>query len=99
MSTVRISSEAGAAMIVRDGSLTRAAVRGAAHAAWADVLDVPVRDDTDFFDLGGSSITALSICSRLAESLSTRLPLRLLFTHPRFADYVGAVWEIVKEER
>ncbi|HEX5115471.1 MAG TPA: phosphopantetheine-binding protein [Pseudonocardiaceae bacterium] len=67
----------------------------AVRTAWSGAFGKAVCDDDDFFDLGGNSVAALSICSRLEESIGTRVPLRVLFTHPRFGDYAAEVARIV----
>ena len=56
--------------------------------AWEAVFGSPVHDDSDFFALGGDSLKALSICSKVEEAVGTRPRLRLLFDHPCFGDYV-----------
>jgi acyl carrier protein len=63
---------------------TTTVVRG----VWETVFSSPIKDDSDFFALGGDSLAALSICSKVEEALGTRPRLRLLFDHPCFADYV-----------
>jgi acetoacetyl-CoA synthetase len=63
----------------------------AVRAVWEDVFGVPVPDDADFFDLGGASVEAMSISSRLEARLPVPPRLRLLFVHPALADYVDAL--------
>jgi acyl carrier protein len=62
-----------------------------AHSAWEDTLGMPVSQETDFFDAGGHSFIAIQIAVRLEESLGTKVPARLVFDHPVFADYVTAL--------
>jgi acyl carrier protein len=66
------------------GNDTAAVVRG----AWEEVFGSPVDDGSDFFALGGDSLKAVSICSKVEEAVGARPRLRLLFDHPRFGDYV-----------
>jgi len=69
------------------------------RATWASVLRRPtVGDDDDFFRLGGDSLAAVSICSRLEELLGVRPTLRMLIDHPRLADYTGRVTTLVAGE-
>jgi Phosphopantetheine attachment site len=67
------------------------ALRDAVRAVWERVLQTPVADDTDFFQLGGNSLHAISICSGLEESVSVRPRLRVIFDHPRFEDYARQI--------
>jgi acyl carrier protein len=48
----------------------------------------------NFFEIGGNSLQATQVMSRLRESLSLELPLRRLFEQPTVADLALAVTEI-----
>lgn len=55
-------------------------VRASLNRIWEEVLSVSaVPADRTFFDLGGTSISALQILSRVYESLGVSLPIALLF--------------------
>ncbi|MEU6792147.1 phosphopantetheine-binding protein, partial [Nonomuraea wenchangensis] len=54
-------------------------------AVWEEVLGGPVGRDDDFFALGGHSLNATRIASRLREALDVPVPLRTLFAHPTVA--------------
>ncbi|MBV8846377.1 MAG: amino acid adenylation domain-containing protein [Bryobacterales bacterium] len=57
---------------------------------WSEVLRNPrvgVRDD--FFDLGGNSLLAVRLCSRMERALNLQLPLHLMFT-ARTIEAIGA---------
>ena len=61
-------------------------------AAWADVLDTDeVGVDDDFFALGGDSILAIRVTSRLRAAFGTDVLPRLLFSHARLADLAAAL--------
>jgi amino acid adenylation domain-containing protein len=50
---------------------------------WQDVLHASkVRVDDNFFDLGGQSLLAVRVISRLREELQIDIPLRLFFENP-----------------
>ncbi|MET8527527.1 amino acid adenylation domain-containing protein [Micromonospora sp. NPDC005172] len=62
---------------------------------WQDVLGVPVRRRADdFFDLGGRSLKATRVRSRLTAALGAEVPLRLIFDHPSVAGLAAALDEI-----
>lgn len=55
-------------------------IRASLNKIWEEVLGIStVPADRTFFDLGGSSISALQILSRVYESLGVSLPIALLF--------------------
>ncbi|MDB9432748.1 MupA/Atu3671 family FMN-dependent luciferase-like monooxygenase [Microcystis aeruginosa] len=50
--------------------------------------------DDNFFEIGGNSLQATQVISRLRESFSLELPLRRLFEQPTVADLALAVTDI-----
>src|ERR1700753_3142131 len=53
---------------------------------WCSVLGVErIADDDSFFDLGGHSLRATQVISRLAQATGVDLPLRVLFESPTVA--------------
>ncbi len=62
---------------------------------WAEALKVPVTETTEFFSAGGYSFMALDIIARAGEVLHMKVPLRLLFNHSRFIDFVAGVEDLM----
>ncbi|MCF3940187.1 amino acid adenylation domain-containing protein [Gordonia sp. GW1C4-4] len=51
-------------------------------AVWAEVLDVPLTEfgaDTDFFEAGGTSLSATRVTARLSAATDVDVPVRVLF--------------------
>ncbi|KAA0921697.1 non-ribosomal peptide synthetase, partial [Streptomyces apricus] len=68
----------------------------AVAAAWTDVLDVDADDvgvDDDFFALGGDSILAVRVVSRLRAAFGAEVSPRLLFTHSTLSALAAALGE------
>ncbi|WP_318199945.1 non-ribosomal peptide synthase/polyketide synthase [Streptomyces sp. SCL15-4] len=62
--------------------------------AWTDVLDTDeVGADDDFFALGGDSILAVRVTSRLRAAFGTDVSPRLLFTHSTLSALAAALDE------
>jgi hypothetical protein len=49
---------------------------------WQEVLHVPISHNANFFDLGGTSLTAATAQRRLGETLDRDLPVLILFQNP-----------------
>ncbi|MEV8638669.1 non-ribosomal peptide synthetase [Streptosporangium sp. NPDC051023] len=61
-------------------------------AVWADVLGMDrVLADDDFFALGGHSLVALRVVSRVRGQLGVSMPTRDVYRHPRLRDLAGHV--------
>ncbi|MFE2070800.1 amino acid adenylation domain-containing protein [Streptomyces sp. NPDC059467] len=59
---------------------------------WRQVLELDdVCRDDDFFDLGGDSLLAGEVLSRLRPRAGGALPLRMVFEHSRLADLAAAL--------
>ncbi|MGQ9367584.1 amino acid adenylation domain-containing protein [Azospirillum sp. ST 5-10] len=70
----------------------RTATERAVAAVWCAVLGVEhVGRDDDFFDIGGHSLSATQVVSRLRQALAVPVPLRSLFEARRLADFARAV--------
>ena len=61
---------------------------------WAELLGHPdVGPDADFFDLGGNSLTALELMSRVRRELGVTLGVEALFDEPTPAGLAGRIDE------
>ncbi len=55
---------------------------------WMEVLAVEViNPEDDFFDMGGNSLTALRILSRVQDAFSVEIAVSVLAGAPRFEDF------------
>ena len=65
---------------------------------WEDVLDVcPIGVHDNFFDLGGHSLSASQIVSRVFKEFQLNIPLQALFQSPTVADMAVVIAEHLKE--
>lgn len=75
-----------------------AALTELAGQAWRDVLGCPGPSHVDnFFELGGHSVAGARVMSRLQPHVAARLPLRVLFDHPEFGAFVGAITRLAEQ--
>jgi amino acid adenylation domain-containing protein len=59
---------------------------------WREVLGAgSIRPEDHFFDLGGSSLIALQLRTRVKERLGVVLPIHVLVEHPRFTQLLAVV--------
>jgi amino acid adenylation domain-containing protein len=62
---------------------------------WAEQLKLDVVGvDENFFQIGGHSILAARVISRLATIFQIRIPLRLMFEHPSVRELVACLGEL-----
>ncbi len=85
-------------------SSSSASVASAAQAAvvqvWTEVLEIDSIGATDnFFDLGGDSLKAMEIVSRLQALLKVELPLIAFFEEPTIAHLAAVVEELQAQGR
>ncbi|MFY1671399.1 non-ribosomal peptide synthetase [Plantactinospora sp. WMMB334] len=84
----------GAAPSPASGRLPRTPREAALCEIFAEVLAVPqVRIDDNFFDLGGNSLKAIRLVSRLRKEIGLELPVRSLFTAPTPAQVLSSAGE------
>ncbi len=61
---------------------------------WSEILGVANIDPTaDFFDVGGNSLKATRVITRLRAIVDPDIPIRLLFEHPTIASLAAALAE------
>ncbi len=78
------------------GGVGAASVEDAVRSMWQDLLGVDdVGDDDDFFDLGGHSLIAIRLLSRVGRDLGVRLQLSDLFD----ASTVSKMSDVVRNLR
>ncbi|MFD0381686.1 amino acid adenylation domain-containing protein [Streptomyces stramineus] len=59
-------------------------------AVWSEVLGRDgIRPDDDFFALGGHSLVALRVVSRLKKRIGVVMPTKDIYRHPRLRDLAG----------
>ncbi|HEY4096846.1 MAG TPA: AMP-binding protein [Baekduia sp.] len=67
---------------------------------WKGALAIDdVREDDDFFDLGGDSLAAVEVVEGVAEELGLEVELSLLFTCPTFGAFARSVAALAAEPR
>ncbi|MBB4637955.1 non-ribosomal peptide synthetase [Longimicrobium terrae] len=68
-------------------------------AIWAELLRLPrVGTEDDFFLLGGHSLVATQVLSRVRQAFGAEVPLRALFESSRLASFAERVDEAVRAE-
>jgi acyl carrier protein len=58
--------------------------------AWEEVLEVPVSDDTDFFENGGHSLLAVELSMAIEDRLGIEPPPDLVYRLRTFGEYAVA---------
>ncbi len=80
------------------GQAAEPSIRDQIAKIWTEVLDLPhAAPDQHFLDVGGHSLAALSLLSRLRERLGVVLEFDALFQAPRFADFCEVVGQAIGE--
>ncbi len=76
----------------------RAGIYERVLAVWGEVLGITeLSADSDFFALGGHSLMAIQIVTRVQESFGSGIPLSLLFDEPLLGRFAMAVQELVAD--
>jgi len=67
-------------------------------ALWAEALGLDtVAADEDFFDLGGTSITAIRLLPEIAEQFGVEPSIGVIFDHPTAREMAAALAELGAE--
>ncbi|MFI9388344.1 amino acid adenylation domain-containing protein [Kutzneria sp. NPDC052558] len=81
-------------------SSARTGVEEVVAAVWAQVLGLgSLGVDDDFFRLGGHSLAAARVASRLRETLDVDVSMRLLFEHPTVRTLTAALTTRARDAR
>lgn len=86
------AGEAQLSLAPRDSGPALDAVEGEVARLWSELLDVPeVGGDQNFFSLGGDSVHATRMVSRLVAAGFTNASLSSVFAFPRLADFAATL--------
>lgn len=67
------------------------------EAEWCRTLDVrEARDDDNFFDLGGDSLSAVRLIKSVEDSIAARFPLEVLLLDGTLGGLKRASWSRVR---
>jgi acyl carrier protein len=81
------------------GETSQGVVRDIAE-MWQSLLDLDhVSTADDFFDIGGSSITAIRLVPLLQERFGVEPDITVIFDHPTPAELARALATLIMEQR
>jgi amino acid adenylation domain-containing protein len=65
---------------------------------WEEILEInPISRDADFFALGGHSLMAMRICSRLQSGFNVSLRIDKIFDYPTIRELAPMIEKLLKE--
>lgn len=77
-----------------------AEVKGIVKETWAALVsDDHITDESNFFNTGGHSVSALRMAGRLSEALRTQITPSAIFDNPTFGSFVREVEAVVARGR
>ena len=76
----------------------RSTIERAIGAIWHDLLGEVVSPNTNFFDVGGTSMVAIQLVARLRDAFPVELPITYVFDYPTIADLAEAVEKLLIEQ-
>ncbi|MCC3767181.1 non-ribosomal peptide synthetase, partial [Streptomyces sp. UNOC14_S4] len=65
---------------------------------WSALLGIDVGVHANFFQMGGNSLLAVRLISRIQDEFDVDLPVRLVFQGPTVAEQAAAVEELIRAE-
>lgn len=78
----------------------RNAVEESIAAVWSEVLGKPqIGVHDNFFDLGGHSLKATQVVSRLRKKFRNHIPLRHIFEYPTIAEFAAVLGQQQEKEK
>jgi amino acid adenylation domain-containing protein len=91
----RSLSERGASEVVTDSVppvTVTSSVSGLVAQIWGEVLDVETpRGDADFFKMGGNSLTAIQLATKIQDAFGVRVPLAEFLKYPTLVSLTDLV--------
>jgi phthiocerol/phenolphthiocerol synthesis type-I polyketide synthase E len=76
-----------------------AEIRAQVAEHWTEILGIPdVGHDQNFFHIGGSSLLAMQVASRISERYEIELPISVLFEQPTIAGTASAIETLLVAE-
>lgn len=86
-----------ASVLQSGGCKTRLEIR--MHECWSQVLHCDqIGKNENFFELGGNSLLAMKLISRLKRELSLQIPLAYIFQHPTIASLAEKLEQNVQDK-
>ena len=61
------------------------------NALWEETLSSPINYGSDFFGLGGNSITAISLMNSINLAFKEKFELQLIYKYPIYADFISEI--------
>ncbi len=65
---------------------------------WEEVLSIErISANEKFIDLGGHSLTAIRLSSRISEAFDLEIPLNVVFSHPTIATQAAHIEQVIEQ--
>lgn len=87
-----VPSERKLPEIVADNASDPSSLSSHVRKLWCDLLDTAtVRDDDDFFALGGNSVSATQLIAAVRNNVAQDVPIRSIFDYPIFSSFCDEI--------